>query len=393
MRFQCPQCRTGYRIDDARIPEKGVRSHCKNCGQALFVTHPGATVPPAARRPAPEPSAGQGPDLTRLENRLAELLAASDQEAAAGVLLEMVSCCVNARDFSRAETLRDRMYEETPMALTEVIEAGDIIEAGKRDSMDPEHLECWKSLYAALTPEETAELYSAMESAAFAKGAPIVRQGDPAGRLLLVEGGRVKLTCLAPETSSTVNIWGVRAGEILGRETFFSYSVFTFSAEAAEECRLRFIAKPHHLRWLSDKPGLESKLRTYCAASETVSQIVVRQEIERRAAERRKADRKASIRGPHAGAIPDDGTIPGRIGNVSTGGACLDVKLDKPEQAQALIGAALTVDLTFQVSGAEKPASLQARAVAVTFHGFGEGTLHIRFAKPIDEKYLPFFAS
>jgi predicted Zn finger-like uncharacterized protein len=37
MNIQCPNCKTKYKIDDARIPDKGVYSRCKKCQTKFFV--------------------------------------------------------------------------------------------------------------------------------------------------------------------------------------------------------------------------------------------------------------------------------------------------------------------------------------------------------------------
>ena len=36
MKIQCPNCKTEYRVDDAKIPDKGAYSRCKKC-QTRFV--------------------------------------------------------------------------------------------------------------------------------------------------------------------------------------------------------------------------------------------------------------------------------------------------------------------------------------------------------------------
>jgi len=37
MNIRCPNCKTKYNIDDARIPDKGVYSRCKKCQTKFFV--------------------------------------------------------------------------------------------------------------------------------------------------------------------------------------------------------------------------------------------------------------------------------------------------------------------------------------------------------------------
>ena len=42
MHITCPNCQTNYRISDEKIPAKGARANCPNCGQIILV--PGAGV-------------------------------------------------------------------------------------------------------------------------------------------------------------------------------------------------------------------------------------------------------------------------------------------------------------------------------------------------------------
>lgn len=70
MNVTCPQCSTVFRVDPAKVPERGVRARCSVCGGLIAVRRPDAervappvvavAPPPVAERPAapaapPEP--------------------------------------------------------------------------------------------------------------------------------------------------------------------------------------------------------------------------------------------------------------------------------------------------------------------------------------------------
>lgn len=62
MNVTCPQCHTVFRVDPAKVPEKGVRARCSVCSGLIAVRRPPLAVPPEVAprivepvRPAPGP--------------------------------------------------------------------------------------------------------------------------------------------------------------------------------------------------------------------------------------------------------------------------------------------------------------------------------------------------
>ena len=128
------------------------------------------------------------------------------------------------RDFTRAEELRDRMYDVTPMALNEILQAGELIEEEKSGATDPDHLERWEAVYADLNPDETNALYFSMQEQSFEKHQAFYPQGAIDGRLCLVEAGRIGLFCKEPDGEDSKKIREVREGDIFGVDLFFSFT-------------------------------------------------------------------------------------------------------------------------------------------------------------------------
>ena len=64
MNVSCPQCATVFRVDPAKVPERGVRARCSVCGALIPVRRP-AVAPPAipgglpVAAPAPVPAAAR----------------------------------------------------------------------------------------------------------------------------------------------------------------------------------------------------------------------------------------------------------------------------------------------------------------------------------------------
>ena len=403
MKIQCQACQAEFRVDEARIPEKGVQSTCKKCGARFFITRQGVraeekpvaaslqTDSDAHQRKMPGTAPANGEDLSELETRLGKLIEADDQDAAAAVFLEMVTRCAKSCDLEKAEKLHARMYDETPMALNAIIEAGEVIEAQKGDMIDPDHLDRWEGIYSLLTQEETTTLSFSLKDISYGSEATVFQQGDLDGRLFLVEKGLLKMVCADPEASEETTIQEIRAGEVFGADHFFSFSVCTYSAVAVEDCHLKCLEKSYRFKWLAELPNLENKLQTYCSTLEKASDIVEQLNIERRSNVGRSSKVKATIQMIDSEKISSDWSKSVRFSEVSPGGACLDVKLSKPEEAEALLGEIVKINFTLQVSGAEKQVRITARVVAVDLLSFGDGAIHIQFTKALSEKALALF--
>jgi CRP-like cAMP-binding protein len=313
------------------------------------------------------------------------------------VLLEMVTRCAQSGDFVNAEKIHARMYAETPMALTATIAAGEAIDAHKGGMIDPEHLARWEGIYSQLTEEETTTFFYALQDMDYAGGEIVFKQGDVDGRLFLIEDGAVKMVCEDtdgsedPDASEQSPIQELKAGDIFGADHFFSFSVCTYSAVAGEACRLKVLDKSHRFKWLAELPGLENKLQRYCSTLEKASNIIVEGNIERRSGASRSSSVKATIQTIDSRRLPEDWSRSVRFCEVSPGGASLELKLGKPEDAEALLGENLKISFTLQVAGAQKQAHVTARIVAIDFLPFGDCAMHIQFTKALSDKVVALF--
>lgn len=203
----------------------------------------------------------------------------------------------------------------------------------------------------------------------------------------------MKLTCTTPGGDEEVTIREARAGDIVGVELFFSFSVATFSAMVNEDCKLQLIDRAQRFKWMASLPSLISKLQIYCDALEELSKVVVQKGIERRAATRLPSTLPAALRALDENGNPEEPPIGVYFSDVCPGGASLDVKLSKPEEAKALLGAWVTIDFSLPAAGAEIPLSLQARVVAVHFHAFGYCSMHLHFREPLNDQAVKLIAA
>jgi hypothetical protein len=88
---------------------------------------------------------------------------------------------------------REWLMDIDPMALAEVVRAGEIIDEAKIKSVDTDHLQVWKKLCETLTDEEFATLYHAAEHQIYRINDVIVSQGEVRPGLFFINSGTVKL--------------------------------------------------------------------------------------------------------------------------------------------------------------------------------------------------------
>ena len=89
-------------------------------------------------------------NINESEQLVEQNIAKGDIGAAVKLLYEMIVQCAKEKKFSKAEQLREWMLEVDPMALDEIINSAEIIEAEKSQSLDPIHMEIWSSFYNIL---------------------------------------------------------------------------------------------------------------------------------------------------------------------------------------------------------------------------------------------------
>ena len=104
--------------------------------------------------------------ISEQEKQIEQYLKQNNTQAAVQLLFELVVKNAKEKNVSRAEALRDRIFQVDAMALTEIVKSGEIIEAAKAEAIDKQHLERWSDLYGKLNMEfGFSELSSDIETA------------------------------------------------------------------------------------------------------------------------------------------------------------------------------------------------------------------------------------
>ena len=132
-------------------------------------------------------------DFAKLEEEANLLIGSGDKTKAIKAAYELAMASARAKDFSRAERWKQQLYKLDPMALTEIINVGEAIEAEKAGSLDQNYLDLWPLLFNSLTVDETNALYYALQEKVFAADEVVFEQGRRQARLYFIVSGQLKL--------------------------------------------------------------------------------------------------------------------------------------------------------------------------------------------------------
>ena len=317
-------------------------------------------------------------DLLQKEALVDQYMQQHDAQAAVKLLCELIESYAREKDFEKAEALHDKLYQTDPMALTEIVRAGEIIEAEKSEALDPEHIELWPDLYNSLNTKEANALYFAMQAATFEPGDKIKTQGELNSRLYFILSGEVNCSYSREDRELFFKTLGF--GDIIGQNSFFSASVCTVSMHAMNRVKTHYLVHDATKRWKAEVPALEAKLREYCSKKDRV-----KQELERTEAERR-ADKRLSLSGRLSFQLLDKSDKPkakvyrGEISDVSSGGLSFLVKSSRADTLYMLLGRRIQANLQIPLrSGQHLLISEPMRVIAIQPHVFDDYSIHVKF--------------
>jgi CRP-like cAMP-binding protein len=323
-------------------------------------------------------------ELREKEAGVEKALEAGDKESAVAGLYELIVAYAKMKEFSKAEALRDRLYEVDPMALSEIVKSGEIIEEEKSEARDEDHMETFAALYGSLSTEEANALYFALSSLRFETDQPMLREGDRNQRLYLVDQGEIRVTHGQGEREVLLKTLG--PGESLGAETFFERTAFnTFSAQTLAPVRANVLERSALDSLKGDHPGLEAKLAEHCFRSGDMELILKQQTLDRRRQER------VSLAGTLlAQLVGKEGKLVGKpfkggFADLSAGGLSFTVRVSKPETARLLLGRRLRMKSRLPLKEGTQDIEASGRIIAVQPHPFNEYSLHVRFDKALPE--------
>lgn len=325
----------------------------------------------------------------RLPEQQAEKLVAEGRKAEAVELLyQTIISCARDKNFRDADRLHARLVEINPMALSEIINAAEVIDAAKGQGMDTAHRELWADFYGPLSDGERNAFYYALKRLSVEPGAEILSQGKLNNRLFFVDRGRLKLMIRQGDRETFLKALG--PGEVIGFDTFFPISVCTSSVEAETPVELSVIERKDLEAIEQAHAGIEGKIEDYCRKHEKqrLDDILRKKELERRSCKRFKAEGrvKAQIIDKEDKAV--GGVFKGHVEDISLGGASFMIKCSQKSTARTLLGRRGIFEFTFDWDGKRVEVSVSAAIISVVFQLFNDYSVHLRFAKALNDADL-----
>jgi len=318
-------------------------------------------------------------DLLQQENLVDRYVAQNDTDAAVKLLYSLIVQYARGKNFSKAEALREKLFKVDAMALTEIVNAAEIIEKEKSASLsrDKQHLSIWSDLYDSLSREEANALYLSLEGQSYDMNQPVFRQGHGNSRLFFINKGQLKLIHTLKTGELLLNTLTV--GDIAGEDTFVPVSICTSSLVPLTRVELSCL-KRSALQTLAEKcPGLESKLQDFCLKKKKSYARAGDKRIERRLHRRRNLSGRVALQFLNAAGQPLGKEFRGELSDISRGGLCFFIRIPKKETVRQLLGRKIKLKFVPGRGENKKPVEQTGSIVAVSDRLFGDYSVHVKF--------------
>ena len=301
-------------------------------------------------------------------------------------LFLQIQSAIKEKKFSLAETLRQQLLARFPMALTEIIKAANLIDAGRAEGIDGDHLAIWDRLYTMLSTEEKNCLYYSLKQAVVPPGKVILAYGTLNTRLFFIDSGEV--TIYRPDGNKHTVLAQLVSGDILGEYTFTTISLCSATAVSHTEVHLRYLENSATDSWEQQHPGLYDKLTDFCLRFGRVDEIINQKKLEKRTHTRYQASGRVSATVLSAAGKMTAITFRGSLSDLSVTGGCFLIKFSKKATARALLTRYLSLTLTLGQDEATPCFSAIGMVVAVSFQLYNEYCVHVKFINPLDEEVV-----
>lgn len=301
-------------------------------------------------------------------------------------LFALIQVCVKHRDFAQADTLRERLFEVDPMALNEIVQAAELIDAAKSEAIDPNHNELWLPLYHALTPEEQTNFFFSLVPRSVDPGQVIFRQGQKNATLWMIDGGHASITYNQGGLERLIRNLG--PGEAAGVNSFLNASLCTATLTAKSTLRLQGLEVSTFAKWQQEDPGLASKVTNYFAPRSAAGDALTDAGHERREYPRQRITGPLLFQVIATQGRPVSKPIRGELEDVSAGGISFLISTSNSSQAKSLLGRRLKFKFGIQARPSPVEVTQTGTVTAVVSQPFSEYSVHIKFDRLLDKETL-----
>ncbi len=313
------------------------------------------------------------------EKLLEKYLKENQKELAVKLLFDLIAKHAQANHFSKADALREKLFEVDSVALNEIVKSAEIIETAKIAAIDQVHRHAWSDLYDQLTKEETNALYYGMKIASYETEQIIFRQGEMNSNLYFINAGEIKIFYHKDQHGILLKSLG--PGDIAGEDSFFTNSTCTTSMMAHSAVKLNFLEKSVLQKWRTEALNLANKLQDYCAQLEPIKDLLQKKELERRVHRRYALSSSAVIRIMDR---PGMKVFKGDLSDISTSGISF-IMNTSPKSAELLLGCRLNLKVTLPEAFPE--IRIDQDGIIVGAHGqmYNEYLINVKWDEPLDD--------
>ena len=324
-------------------------------------------------------------EYSRQMSLVDQLVKNKDTGAAAKLLFEMIVKYAGEKDFEKAEGLRDKLMDVEPMALSDIIKSGEIIEEEKSRSIDQAHMKLWAELYKNMTSEESSTLFFAMKSIRYDAGHTIFKKGDHDSRLYFINKGLIKL--VFNQGDKEILIKELKQGDMLGEDAFFSLSLSTTTAITLSAVELNYLEKDVLARWELKSYGVEPKLHDYYLKTKKIDDPLETKGSQLRAQERIAISGKVRVQFMDSSGASVGEPITGALSDISQGGVSFYLNIKKERITKLFIDPRLNLKFSLMVGGSEQRLDLNGTMVAAIPHYY-DYSIHVKFDNRLDRQVI-----
>jgi hypothetical protein len=278
-----------------------------------------------------------------LEEEIASLIRQGDLDKACRIIYDRCVTAARDKDFLPAEMLRDRLLEINPLALSEVLAAGEIIEEEKSTSLTDQDLKIWAELRETMGSGNFAAMYCAMHPEKYRAGEVIVGNGETDVSLFFIKSGVVGMYCRSG--SREIFLKRMQPGDILGSEQFFSVSTWTVTLKAQTDVQMhvldwRILADLQH-----DHPGMTARLQEFCMKFEIVPDLIRMAGSDMREYPRYPVSMLISITLSDLYGHAGRRTFTGEMTDIARGGLGFSIRISSLDNARLLLGRQIAMEI------------------------------------------------
>ena len=325
--------------------------------------------------------------LIKQEQQIDQYIDQGQKELAVKLLYGLIINYAKAKEFAVAESLRERLLQIDNMAVNEIVNSAEIIEAEKSETIDEQQRGLWKQLYDSLTPEESNAFYFAAKKTTLAADRTIIKQEMLNDKLFFINEGRLKL--MHQQGEKEIYLKQISKGETVGQDTFFSISICTSSAITISNVQLIYLDLTALQKLEKKFPGFENKLQDFCLKSEDKIEDLLR---------KKKVERRRYARFEVSGGIitqlldkknkPMAEPFRGHLKDISVGGVSYFIKCPQKSSARLLLGRPAQFKISFPKDGGHLMVKTKGMIVGVSSRFFNDYTVHVRFSRLFPENQL-----